>query len=107
VQHSARETEYFLERIFPRAERLVAPDQAVLLRDDSGFDSARLLFAKVQEKDRWAAMGRSLDFITKWNPRCQDKADWMAKAEEALSLCGDAPGQAGGRAVPGCGTGLG
>lgn len=93
VQHSARETEYFLERIFPRAERLVAPDQAVLLRDDSGFDSARLLFAKAQEKDRWAALGRSLDFITKWNPRCQDKADWMAKAEEAQAFVETRPGK--------------
>jgi hypothetical protein len=30
----------------PRIERLVKADAPVLLREDSGFDSARLLFAK-------------------------------------------------------------
>jgi hypothetical protein len=51
--------------------------------EDSGFDSARLLFAKAQERDVWAAEGRGLEFITKWNPRKQDKSAWVAKAEAA------------------------
>lgn len=72
--HSARETGYFLERAFARLERLCPQDAKLLWRDDSGFDSARLLFAKAAERDRWAAQGRSFDFITKWNPRRQDKA---------------------------------
>jgi hypothetical protein len=93
VQHSALETEYFLERIFPRVERLVAPDQAVLLRDDSGFDSARLLFAKAEEKDRWAKLGRSFDFITKWNPRKQDKTTWVARAEAERAFVEARPGK--------------
>jgi hypothetical protein len=93
TQHSACETDYFLERLFPRVERLVAPDQAVLLRDDSGFDSARLLFAKAQEKDRWAALGRSFHFITKWNPRKQDKAGWVAKAEAGHGFVETRPGK--------------
>lgn len=79
--HSALETEYFLERTFPRLERLCPQDAKVLWRDDSGFDSARLLFAKATERDRWAALGRSFDFITRWNPRRQDKAAWVARAE--------------------------
>ena len=93
VQHSASETEYFLERILPRAERLVAQDQPVLLRDDSGFDSARLLFAKAQERERWALLGRSLDFITKWNPRKQDKPAWVARAEAAGAFVETRPGK--------------
>ena len=44
--HSALETEYFLERAFPRLERLCPKEAKVLWRDDSAFDSARLLFAK-------------------------------------------------------------
>jgi len=40
--HSGRKTEYFLERVFPRLERLCPQDAKVLLRADSGFDSARL-----------------------------------------------------------------
>lgn len=58
-QHSACETEYFYERLFPRIERLVKAEQPVLLREDSGFDSVRLLFAKAAERDRLAVLGRS------------------------------------------------
>lgn len=82
-QHSAFETDYFLERVFARIERLVPADSKVLLRQDSGFDGAHLLFMQAEEKDRWSAKGRSFDFITKWNPRKQDKEAWVAKAEQA------------------------
>ena len=51
--------------------------------EDSGFDSARLLFAKAEERDAWAREGRVLEFITKWNPRKQDKHAWGVKAEAA------------------------
>jgi hypothetical protein len=85
-RHSACETHYFYERLFPRIERLVKPEQPMLLREDSGFDSAQLLFAKAQEKDRLAALGRSFDFITKWNPRKQDPAHWVRRAEEAKAF---------------------
>jgi hypothetical protein len=81
--HCARQTEYFYERAFARVKRLVKPEQAVLMVEDSGFDSARLLFAKAQERDAWAAEGRALEFITKWNPRKQDKSAWVAQAEAA------------------------
>lgn len=93
VQHSASETHYTLERLFLRVERLVAPDRPVLLRDDSGFDSARLLFAKAEEKDRWTALGRSFDFLTKWNPRKQDKTLWVARAEDADAFVETRPGK--------------
>jgi hypothetical protein len=93
AQHSALETEYFYERLFPRIERLVKADAPVLLREDSGFDSARLLFAKAQEKARLAALGRSFDFIGKWNPRKQDKDGWVARAEEADAFVETRPGK--------------
>lgn len=83
TRHSAFETEYFYERVFPRVKRLVKAVQDVLMVEDSGFDSARLLFAKAMERDAWATEGRALEFICKWNPRKQDKAAWVAKAEEA------------------------
>lgn len=92
-QHSALETHYFYERLFPRVQRLVKPDQPVLLREDSGFDSAQLLFAKAREKERLAAQGRSFDFITKWNPRKQDKTDWVARAEAANAFTETRPGK--------------
>lgn len=93
TQHSALETEYFYERLFPRIERLVKADAPVLLREDSGFDSARLLFAKAQEKDRLAVLGRAFDFICKWNPRKQDKVEWVARAEETDAFVETRPGK--------------
>jgi hypothetical protein len=96
VQHSVYETHYFQERIFPRLARLCSHDAQVLWRDDSGFDSARLLFAKAQERDRWLAKGRHFDFITKWNPRKQDKAAWITQAEAAGVLQETRPGKRSG-----------
>lgn len=81
--HSAFETHYFYERLFPRVEQLLPSDKVVLVREDSAFDSAQLLFAKAQEQDRLAALGRRLEFITKWNPRKQDKESWVARSDAA------------------------
>ena len=86
-QHSALETEYFLERVFPRVARLVPNDAKVLVRDDSGFDSACLLFAHAEERDRMASLERCFEYIVKWNPRGQasvkHKLEWVARAENA------------------------
>lgn len=81
--HSALETEYFYKRAFPRVKRLAPGDLPVLMIEDSGFDSVRLLFAKAEERDAWAAEGRVLEFICKWNLRKQDKAACVAQAEAA------------------------
>lgn len=80
-QHSAGETHYFFERAFPRLQRLCPHEAKVLWRADSGFDSARLLFALAQERECWARLSRSFDYLVKWNPRRQDKAAWVARAE--------------------------
>jgi hypothetical protein len=96
-QHSALETEYFLERVFPRVARLVPADAKVLVRDDSGFDSACLLFAHADERDRMAAQERSFDYIVKWNPRGQaaakHKPTWVARAEAANAFRDLRPGK--------------
>lgn len=82
-QHSALETHYFLERVLPRARELVAADQAVLSRSDSGFDSARLLCLQADEKRAWAEVGRRFEYLVKWNPRQQKLDDWVARADAA------------------------
>ncbi len=82
-QHSALEAEHFLERVFPRLQRLCPTQTPVLFRTDSGFDSARLLFAKATERQRWQSQERRFEFITKWNPRKQDRRAWVERAESA------------------------
>ena len=64
VQHSALESEYNLERVLPHAASLSAG--SLLVRADSGFCSVKLMRAiGTQAK----ALGRTIDFIIKWNPR--------------------------------------
>jgi hypothetical protein len=92
-QHSALETHYFLERVLPRAYALVPPEQAVLSRSDSGFDSARLLFQQDDERRAWAEAGRSFDYVVKWNPRKQDLEQWVARADEADAWVEARPGK--------------
>lgn len=86
-QYPAFQTDYFLERVFPRIERLVAQrcptESKVFMRKDSGFDGAHLLFMQTADRDRWAARGGSFDFITKRNPRKQNKEARVAQAEAA------------------------
>lgn len=93
THHSALETEYFYERTFPQVKRLTKAVQAVLMVEDSGFDSARLLFAKAAERDAWALEGRVFEFLCKWNPRKQDKAAWVAQAEAAGTFKEVRPGK--------------
>ncbi|MCK9515056.1 MAG: IS1380 family transposase, partial [Ottowia sp.] len=64
VQHSARETEYDLQRVLPMAARLVPTP--ILVRADSGFCS-KALMQEIAEQGR--ALGRRLDFLIKWNRR--------------------------------------
>jgi hypothetical protein len=63
------------------------------MAEDSGFDSARLLFAKAEERDRWQAEGRVLAFICKWNPRKQNKTAWIKRVEEAGAFEETRPGK--------------
>ncbi len=96
-QHSALETEYFLERVFPRVARLLPDDAKVLVRDDSGFDSACLLFAHAEERDRMACLERCFEYLVKWNPRGQasakQKPEWVTRAENANAFREIRPGK--------------
>jgi hypothetical protein len=92
-QHSALETHYFLERVLPRAQALVGPEQAVLSRSDSGFDSARLLFQQDDEKRAWAEQGRRFEYLVKWNPRKQTMTDWIARANQVQAWTETRPGK--------------
>lgn len=96
-QHSALETEYFLERVFPRVARWVPNDAKVLVRDDSGFDSACWLFVHAEERDRMASLERGFEYLVKWNPRGQasvkHKLEWVARAENAKAFRETRPGK--------------
>ncbi|MGH8677346.1 MAG: IS1380 family transposase [Burkholderiales bacterium] len=63
TQHSAKETEYSLERVLPLSRTLT--NRPLLVRLDSGFDSAKL-YAELERQN--AALGK-VDWIVKWNPR--------------------------------------
>ena len=71
VQHSARETEFNFERVIPMAQRLSAagPQAPILVRLDSGFDSAALM-CEIESYNR--ADLAQLDWLIKWNPRATD-----------------------------------
>jgi hypothetical protein len=60
IQHSAKETEYTLERAIPRALALTAAK--LLVRWDSGFDSERVVITALNEGSV------RLDVLGKWNP---------------------------------------
>lgn len=92
-QHSAAETHFFMERVYGKLERLLAAERHVLLRKDSGFDSAKLLFQCEAERERLAPLGRKLDYVIKWNPRKQDKAAWVARTEQADAFSEARPGK--------------
>ena len=68
TQHSAKETEYSLERVLPLARRLTAAP--LLVRMDSGFDSAKLTAELIRQRTELGAV----DWIVKWNPRRYDVA---------------------------------
>lgn len=82
-----------MERVYGKLERLLAADRPVLLRKDSGFDSAKLLFQCQAERERLAPLGRQLDYVIKWNPRKQDKAAWVASAEQVNAFSEARPGK--------------
>lgn len=68
VQHSAKETEYTLERALPRVMELT--ELGILARLDSGFHSARLMH-EIESASalRIAAGGEAVHFLIKGNPR--------------------------------------
>lgn len=72
TQHSAKETEYTLERVLPLARRVT--DAPLLVRADSGFDSRKLYDELYAHRIQGAKVGSVIDWIIKWNPRGLDLA---------------------------------
>ena len=64
VQHSARETQYNLERVFPMACKLT--ELPLLFRADSGLCSLKIAQNVTAQA---TALNREIAFIIKWNPR--------------------------------------
>jgi len=76
VQHSARETDFNLERVVPMAQRLSQRERKapILARLDSGFDSAALMRSLHAHNQPGLP---AVDWLIKWNPRGTDiKAVW-------------------------------
>ena len=71
-QNGQCEFKHFFERVLPRAKRLTK--LSLLARVDSGHDAA---------ENRAAFAEAGVDFIIKWNPRRQDLAGWLERAEKA------------------------
>jgi hypothetical protein len=80
VQHSTRETDFNLERVIPLAQRLSAagPKAPILVRLDSGFDSAALM--RSIEGCNQAGQPQ-VDWLIKWNPRSVDRAALLARLD--------------------------
>jgi hypothetical protein len=72
TQHSAAETEFNFECVVPMAQRpsLQGPKAPILVRADSGFDSAKLM-AALHGYNR-SGLPR-VDWLVKWNPRATDR----------------------------------
>ncbi len=75
VQHSAKETDFNLERVIPMAQRLSASGHGserkapLLARLDSGFDSVALMGGMDACNQTRDSGLRQLDWLIKWNPR--------------------------------------
>jgi hypothetical protein len=80
TQHSACETQFNFERVIPMAQRLSAagPKAPILLREDSGFDSA----AQMQAIESYNRPGLpQVDWLIKWNPRKTDVRELAARRD--------------------------
>ena len=80
VQHSAKETDFNLERVIPMAQRLSAAGTKapILLRLDSGFDAAQIM----RSIDACNQAGLpQVDWLIKWNPRKTDAAAVCAQRD--------------------------
>jgi hypothetical protein len=96
VQHSAKDTQDNLARVIPLAHRLSAagPKAPLLVRLDSGFDSAALMVCLEAMNRPSAGAARQpglpglpglpqVDWLIKWNPRCTDRAEMAARFDAA------------------------
>jgi hypothetical protein len=90
VQHSAKESDFNLERIIPMAQRLSAagPKAPLLARLDSGFDSQRIVCGI--EACNQAGLPQ-VDFLIKWNPRTTNVDGVLAQLQADASTVWEQP----------------
>ena len=81
-QHSQKEFGYVWERILPRARRLTK--LPLLVRQDSAHDAL---------ENRLRYLEEEVDFIIQWNPRGEDPAHWLERAERQGAWETPAPGK--------------
>lgn len=80
-QHCQNGTPMFLERLLKKA-RMVT-DQPLLLRLDGGNDSIENVEVLLDFNEACKQSGRTgTEFIIKWNPRQEDKWEWLGYAEK-------------------------
>lgn len=78
-QHCQKGTPALLDRSLRYARKVT--DQSLLLRLDGGNDSIENIDV-VFEHNAASPQAASVDFLIKWNPRREDKDEWLAYAEE-------------------------
>ncbi len=78
-QHCQKDTPAFLEKTLKNAQKIT--DQPLLLRLDSGNDAIENIDIILEHNLSNESL-LPIDFLIKWNPRKQNKAQWLALAQE-------------------------
>ncbi len=78
-QHCQKDTPALLARALRDAQKIAA--QPLLLRLDGGNDAIENIEVVLAHNEAHGDLP-AVDFLIKWNPRRQDKADWLAIAEQ-------------------------
>lgn len=78
-QHCQKDTPALLDKALQNARRVTA--QPLLLRLDGGNDSIENIDI-VLEHNLQNPEQADIDFLIKWNPRRQDKEDWLQQAQQ-------------------------
>ncbi len=78
-QHCQKDTPALLRRTLGYAQKIV--DQSILLRLDGGNDAIENVDVVLEHNAQYPEK-IDVDFLTKWNPRKQNKEEWLAFAEE-------------------------
>ncbi|WP_419589781.1 IS1380 family transposase, partial [Thiolapillus sp.] len=78
-QHCQKDTPALLARALRDAQKIAA--QPLLLRLDGGNDAIENIEVVLAHNEAHEDLP-AVDFLIKWNPRRQDKADWLAIAEQ-------------------------
>ncbi len=72
--HGQKEFGYVLDRVLPRAHKLIGREGKLLLRLDGGHDA--------KENRERLAQEPGTDFLIKWNPRKESPETWIERVEK-------------------------